>query len=132
MESARRSLSRLEQFYGFVDFELSSRPVPALAMARGDNPIPTGLFQIEHTKNQNASTLLPRGIASTMPSDSHQRAAEFHELAAHAHRAAAVHHGKQDHQTGHEHSQQALEHAAKAFQHSQEANRKSAEAAGKP
>jgi len=37
---------------------------------------------------------------STMPNDSHQRAAEFHELAAHAHRAAAAHHAKEDTRQG--------------------------------
>src|SRR6266404_2921171 len=71
------------------------------------------------------------GIGSTMPNDSHQRAAEFHELAAHAHRAAAAHHGKEDHQTGHEHSKQAMEYANKAFQWSQEAHGKSVKSAGK-
>jgi len=72
-----------------------------------------------------------RGMGSTMPNDSHQRAAEFHELAAHAHRAAAAHHGKEDHQTGHEHSKQAMEYANKAFQWSQEAHGKSVKSAGK-
>ena len=71
-------------------------------------------------------------MGTTMPNESHQRAAEFHELAAHAHRAAAAHHGKEDHQTAHEHSKQALEHANKAFQWSKEAHRKSVKAAGKP
>jgi hypothetical protein len=71
-------------------------------------------------------------MGTTMPNDSHQRAAEFHELAAHAHRVAATHHSKEDHQTGHEHSKQALEHAHKAFEWSQEAHRKSVKSAGKP
>jgi hypothetical protein len=61
-----------------------------------------------------------------MPTDSHQRAAEFHDLAAHAHRVAATGHDKGDHQTGHELSKQAMEHSAKAHQASQEAFQKSA------
>lgn len=61
-----------------------------------------------------------------MPSDSHQRAAEFHELAAHAHRAAAAAHGKGDHLSGHELSRQAMEHASKAFEWSQQAHNNSA------
>jgi hypothetical protein len=71
-------------------------------------------------------------IGSTMPVDSHHKAAEYHELAAHAHRAAAAHHGKEDHQTGHEHSKQALEYSNKASQWSQEAHRKSEKSTGKP
>jgi hypothetical protein len=66
-----------------------------------------------------------------MPSDSHQRAAEFHELAAHAHLAAAASHAKGDHLSGHELSKQALEHAKKAFEWSQEADRESVKSTGK-
>lgn len=60
-----------------------------------------------------------------MPSDSHQRAAEFHERAAHAHRIAAAGHGKGDHKTAYEASHEAMEHATKAYQATQEAHRKS-------
>jgi len=67
-----------------------------------------------------------------MPTESHQRAAEFHELAAHAHRAAAAHHTKGDHLTGHELSKQAMEHANKASQSSQEAHGMSVKSTGKP
>jgi hypothetical protein len=66
-----------------------------------------------------------------MPSDSHQRAAEFHDLAAHAHRVAATHYSKGDHKTGQEFSRQALEHSVKAHQLAQEAFRKSENVAGK-
>jgi hypothetical protein len=87
---------------------------------------------IEHSESPKGSTVV-LGDYGTMPSDSHQRAAEFHELAAHAHRTAAVHHGKEDHQTGQEQSRQALEHSKRAFEHSQEAHWKSINAAiGRP
>src|SRR6266850_697314 len=90
------------------------------------------VFLIVQFGKSNRSKMERRpGIGNTMPSDSHQRAAEYHELAAHAHRSAAAHHGKEDHQTGHEHSKQALEHANKAFQWSQEAHGKSVKSAGK-
>jgi len=59
---------------------------------------------------------------NTMPTVSHQRAAELHELAAQAHLIASAHHGEEDHETGHKLSKHALEHANKAYQMSLEAH----------
>jgi hypothetical protein len=86
----------------------------------------------ETKTESNPNMQLSTPVGSTMPVDSHHRAAEYHELAAHAHRAAAAHHGKKDHQTGHEHSKQALKYSNQASQWSQEAHRKSEKSTGKP
>jgi hypothetical protein len=64
-------------------------------------------------------------MESTMPKESHIKAAEHHENAAKSHRNAAESHGRGDHEQGFDHSTQAHENSTRAHQSSNDAHERS-------